>query len=335
MISFLDWYKVLINHHIFNMRKGPGKPHRDGISLIELTRKFPNDDAAREWFESVVWPDGPYCPHCGSYNVQSGAKHPQMTHRCRSCPKKPFFSLKTGNVMQGSNLGYQTWAIAIYLLTTNLKSVSSMKLHRDLDVTQKTAWHLAHRLRRAFADRGGSFWGPVEVDETYLGGKARNMSEARREKVDRIGGPKAAKAAVVGLKDRDTNQVYAQVVESAERKSLHPVIDDNVAIGATIYTDEHQSYKGTNFEHESVNHSAGQYVDGMVHMNGIESFWSMLKRGYMGTFHHFSKKHMDRYVNEFSGRHIIRELDTIHMMEFITLGMFGKRLRCRDLINKS
>ena len=154
---------------------GLGKTHRKGLTLVQLCEMFPTDEAAEAWFAAERWPGGAYCPHCGSVNVQCGIKHPTMTHRCRDCPKRRMFSLKTGTVMQGSPLGYRTWAIAIYLVTTSLKGVSSMKLHRDLGVTQKTAWHLAHRIREAWTDaQPEPFAGPVEADETYVGGKERN-----------------------------------------------------------------------------------------------------------------------------------------------------------------
>ena len=130
--------------------KAPGKANRKGISLVQITNMFPNDEAAEKWITEQRWPDGPYCPHCGSLNVQSGIKHSSMTHRCRDCSNRPMFSLKTGTVMRGTQLGYREWAIAIYLMSTSLKGVSSMKLHRDLDVTQKTAWYLAHRLRESW-----------------------------------------------------------------------------------------------------------------------------------------------------------------------------------------
>jgi len=165
-------------------KAAPGKSHRKGISLVKLTSMFPTDEAAQEWFESVIWPNGPHCPHCGSLNVQAGIKHRSMTHRCRDCPKRPMFSLKTGTAMEGSKLGYRVWAMAIYLLTTNLKSVSSMKLHRGLDICQKSAWFLAHRLREGWTIKGGAkLDGPVEVDETYVGGKRKNMSNAKRKEL--------------------------------------------------------------------------------------------------------------------------------------------------------
>ena len=143
-----------------SMSKGPGKSYREGLSLDRLFRMFPTDEAAEAWFTAERWPDGPYCPHCGSRNIQCGIAHPTMTHRCRDCPKRRMFSLKTGTVMQGSPLGYRTWLAAIYLVATNLKGVSSMKLHRDLGIGQKSAWYLAHRIREAWKEVGDPFAGP-------------------------------------------------------------------------------------------------------------------------------------------------------------------------------
>ena len=130
-------------------QSGPGKSFREGITLVEIFRMFPDDEAAERWFVEARWPDGPWCPHCGSVNVQSGARHKSQPYRCRGCRKR--FSVKTGTAMHDSKLGLQVWAIATYLMTTGIKGTSSMKLHRDLGVTQKTAWHLAHRLRETWA----------------------------------------------------------------------------------------------------------------------------------------------------------------------------------------
>ena len=183
-----------------------GKHHRKGLSLVELTRMFPNDDVAREWVENIRWPEGPRCPKCGSDNIQCDAPHKTMTHRCRKCRK--WFSVRTGTAMQSSKLGLQVWVIAVYLLNTGLKGQSSMKLHRDLNVTQKTAWHLAHRIREAWEDNGGSlFGGPVEADETYIGGKRRNMSNAKRKELKGRGA--VGKAAVVGVQGGFTLEVGA------------------------------------------------------------------------------------------------------------------------------
>jgi transposase-like protein len=230
-------------------RKAPGKSHRKGISLVEIMRKFPNDEAAEAYFVEQRWPEGPACPHCGSTNVQSGTAHKTMPYRCREkeCAKR--FSAKTGTVMEGSKLGFQVWMVATFLLSTNLKSVSSMKLHRDLDITQKSAWFLAHRLRRALDRDGGKFSGPVEVDETYFGGKRKNMSNAKRKELAEQGAGRGAvgKTAVVGIKDRETKHVRAKVVENTDKATLQGFVIDHTAPGATVYTDEASAYEGLPF----------------------------------------------------------------------------------------
>ena len=310
--------------------KAPGKSEREGISLVGLVKMFPSDDAARKWFEDKIWPQGPHCPHCGSFNVQRGIKHKTMTHRCRECDGRPMFSLKTGNIMEGSKLGYQTWAIAIYLVTTSLKGVSSMKLHRDLEITQKSAWHLAHRLRKAFEANTPMFEGPVEADETYMGGKRENMPKAKRKTLKGRG--PVGKTVVAGAKDRATKRVSAKVVETADKRTLHRFIADRAAPGAKVYTDDYAVYRGMPFDHEAVRHVDGEYVRGDVHTQGIESFWAMLKRAHKGTFHHMSPKHLDRYVTEFAGKHNIRGWDTADQMAAVASSMVGKRLMYRELV---
>ena len=310
-------------------QKAPGRSHRKGLSLVEVTGLFPDDNRAREWFATCRWPGGPTCPYCGTTNVQSGIKHKTMTHRCRECPGKRFFSLKTGTLMEGSKLSYRVWAIAIYLMTTNLKGVSSMKLHRDLGITQKSAWHLAHRLRNVWGQEKGSlFLGPVEVDETFIGGKEKNKHGSKK-----IKGAKGTlgKIPVVGMKDRATNSVKASVISNTDRGTLQGFVTELATPGTKIYTDEHSGYDGLE-NHESVRHSVKEYVKEQVHTNGIESFWAMLKRGHYGTYHKMSPKHLNRYVGEFSGRHNHRSLDTLDQMNMIAAGMVGKHLRYDDLI---
>lgn len=312
-------------------RKAPGKAHRKGLSFLEVADMFRDENDAREWIESVRWPQGPYCPYCGSFNVQAGIKHKTMTHRCRDCPSKPMFTLRTGSVMEGSKLKYRAWAVGIYLFSVNIKGVSSMKLHRELKIGQKAAWFMLHRLRLAFEEDTGLFVGPVEADETHMGGRRKNKSKAKRRELTGRGA--VDMTPVAGAKDRETNRVRAKVVEGTDAATLQGFVRETTAPGATLYTDEHGAYRGIEgFEHESVNHSVGEYVRNMASTNGIESFWSMLKRGHQGIYHKMSPKHLDRYVQEFAGRHNVRNADTIDQMAGVVAGMEGKRLRYRELI---
>ena len=213
-----------------------------------------------------------------------------------------------------------------------------MKLHRELKISQKSAWFMLHRIREAWMPRlgyrgwGKSYEGPVEVDETYMGGKRKNMSNARRKELADTGRGAVGKTAVVGVKDRATRQVRAKVVESTDKPTLQRFVYEHTRPGATVYTDEAAVYEGMHFHHETVKHSVSEYVRGMAHVNGMESFWSMLKRAHMGTFHKLSPKHLNRYVQEFAGKHNIRDMDTAVQMTTVAAGLTGRRLLYRELV---
>ena len=294
-------------HDTKSTRKSLQEGH---ITLIELARMFPDEESARQWFEGILWPCGNrHCPRCGSHNTHE-CSHAKMPYRCRDCRK--YFSVKTGTAMGNSPIPLMKWVYAIYLDTTSLKGVSSMKLHRDLGVTQKTAWHMRQRIREAFAAQGPTvrFEGPVEVDENFFGGGESNKREHKKL---RAGRGTVGKTAVVGAKDRDTNKVAAKVVESTDKATLQGFVAN----------------------HSAVRHSVGEYVSGHVHTNGIESFSSMLKRAHKGTFHKLSPKHLQRYVDEFAGRHTIRELDTIEQMSVVTGGLMRRFPPCRTLVRNN
>ena len=314
------------------MPKAPGKAFLSGLSIIEIMDMFPDNQAVEAWFVKNRWPDGVvHCPECGSTNVQTDTPSKTQPYRCRERQCRLRFSAKTGTVMHGSNLPYPTWAIAVYLNLTNLKGVSSIILHRDLKITQKSAWHLAMRLRKALEDDGVNlpFHGPVEADETYIGGLEKNKHYDRKLKAGRGG---VGRAIVAGVKDRETNKVVAKVVPDTKAVTLQGFVEGHTEPTAQVYTDDGGGYEGIDRAHESVKHSVGEYVREMAHTNGMESFWATIERAHKGVFHKFSKKHLDRYVTELPGKHNSRNADTEDQVEGLVAGMVGKRLSYRDLI---
>ena len=311
-------------------KNAPGKHFRKGISLIELFEMFPDNATAQRWFETQRWGANRqylYCPRCGGDRVRPVPSGKPMPYWCSDCRRN--FSVRIGSVMECSKISYQKWAIAIYLWATSLKGVSSMKLHRDLKITQKSAYFMAQRLREAWSGVCGVMAGPVEIDESYFGGRERNK---HADKKLRAGRGTVGKTAVVGARDRATNQVSAAVVEATDAETLQGFVVGQVDPSATVYTDENRAYRGLPHKHETVNHSVSEFVRDMAHTNGIESFWAILKRGYHGTFHHISPKHLHRYVNEFAGRHSLRPQDTERMMQEIYAALIGKRLMYKELI---
>ena len=308
--------------------KAPGKYFRKGLSTSQFFKMFPDDAVAEQWIIKARWPNGIACPDCGSFSVNTQEKHKTMPFRCRDCRKK--FSAKTGTPMHSAKVAYRDWLYAVYLISTNLKGVSSMKLHRELEISQKSAWHLAHRIRKGLAQKEQEqFSGPVEADESYFGGKRHNMSKSKRSGMEGRG--PVGKTAVVGIKGRPSNRVRAEVVSNTTSEKLQEFVLDSIESGAEIYTDEAKAYESLP-NHAAVKHSRLEYVCGQVHTQGIESFWAMLKRAHLGTFHRLSPRHLHRYVDEFVGRHNMRDWDTLEQMGALVRLMDGHRLRYKDLI---
>ena len=310
-------------------KKAPGRADREGISVIELADMFPDEESAEVWFERQMWPSVRCCGHCGSTRTNETPNRKPQPYWCGDC--RSYFSVRTGTALASSKIPLRKWAFAIYLEMTSLKGVSSMKLHRDIKISQKSAWFMLHRIRQAWGGDGGpKFLGPVEVDETYMGGKRKNMPKHIR--AQRLGSGSAGKEAVVGMRDRATGQVRARHVGSANRENVHGFIAENTDPEATVYTDEARVYQNLPFHREAVNHSVGEYVRDMASTNGAESFWAALKRAHMGTFHKMSPKHLDRYVRQFAGKHNFRDMDTLAQMAAVAAGLIGRRLLRRDLV---
>ncbi len=310
-------------------RKAPGKSRRKGLTLLQIADMFRDEETARTWIADQRWPEGPRCPHCDTDNVQCNIKHPTMTHRCRECEGKPLFSVKTGTAMEGSKIKYRHWAVGIYLFSTNLKGVSSMRIHRELGIGQKAAWFMMHRLRIAYDNNGGPFSGPVEAEETYVGGVEKNKHKPKKLNAGR---GTVGKTAVVGMKDRESNMVAAKVIADTTAKTLQGFVEGHTEPSAQVYTDDGTGYAGMDRANESVKHGAGEDVRDMAHTNGIESRWATLKRAHKCVFHKFSVKHLQRCVDEFPASYNACNSDTTDQMRGVVVGMVGKRPSYAQLI---
>ena len=233
--------------------------------------------------------------------------------------------------MHSSKLGTRDWLYAMYLMSVSKKGLSSLQLARELRISQEAAWRLGHKIREAWnQDALFPMSGTVEVDETYIGGKEKNKHESKKLHAGRGA---VGKQAVVGILSRD-GELRARPVDQTNKPTLQGEIRRNVEPGSTVYTDEAAAYRGMReYRHESVAHSAGEYVNGKIHTNGIESFWALLKHGYHGSYHQISVKHLSRYVDEFQHRWNNRDVHALSFMAHTIHGMVGRRLTHRALID--
>ena len=300
-------------------------------NVIGLLKAFPDEAACARHLEQLRWPDGITCPLCESSRKIYRLSRPGI-YKCADCGKQ--FSIRKGTVYEESRIPLQKWFAAAFLMTTSRKGISSYQLAREIGVTQKTAWFVLGRLRKAAEQASadaGTLPGPVEADESYFGGKNKNRHASKKQRNGR--GP-VGKMAVAGVVSRTTGKAVAQKVEKTDTPTLGRFLTDHVEPQETLYTDEARAYTplGTLYQHEAVNHSAGEYVRGHAHTNGVESFWALLKRGYTGVFHDFTWKHLDRYLAEFSQRWNMIGLTSEERIDAILKAGVGGRLTYEELI---
>ncbi len=298
------------------------------ISIFKLHEMFPDEASAEAWFEKLLWPEGVRCSGCGSEDIQARPTKKPLPYRCRSC--RTDFSVRTGTLLHRSHLPLRKWVFAIYLISRP-KGIPSTQLARDLGITQKTAWFLGHRIRQACLQFGRKFLGTVEVDETFVGGKKSNKHRIKGQKFKR---GTADKVPIIGVFERGTKKVQTKVLGDMYGGTLRKPIYDWVYKGMSVYSDEKLEYKkiSEDYYHAFVRHGAGQYVKGKAHTNGLENFWSLFKRGYMGTYHVMSPKHLWRYAREFTARHNAKPLGVYGFMKKLVQGMRGQRLQYQELI---
>ena len=303
-------------------------------TLQEAVLFFGDADNCLNYMAARRWPNGVICPTCGRDDVVFLSN--QKKWQCKSVHPKRQFTVKVGTIFEDSPLGLDKWLIAVWMITNCKNGISSYEVHRAIGVTQKTAWFMIHRIRKAM--ECGSFEklsGEIECDETYIGGKSKNM-HAKRRKEMKIRRGYEEKTGVMGMLQR-SGKVKAKVIKHADTKTLLGLINDNVETGSVVMTDDHGGYRNMSHEdyiHEVINHAV-EYVRGNIHTNSIENFWSLLKRSIKGTYVSVEPSHLQRYVEEQVFRYNERKGTDGTRFEKITSQVSGKRLTYAELTGKT
>lgn len=298
------------------------------LAMSDLTNPiFTDETKAREYLEALRWPDGPYCPHCGSVEgirrLEGKSTRPGL-HQCNEC--RQHFTVTVGTVYERSHIPLHKWLLATHLLSASKKGISAHQLHRMLGITYKSAWFMAHRIREAMKDTNPAPLGgegkTVEADETFIGRKKRKSKKYGYEH----------KMKVVSLVERDGGKARSVVVDKLNTKSIAPILRTTASRKSNLVTDEARHYVKVGREfasHESVNHAAKEYVRGDTHTNTIEGFFSIFKRGMKGIYQHCGEQHLQRYLNEFDFRYNNRQITDAERADEALKGIAGKRLTYR------
>jgi transposase-like protein len=305
-------------------------------TLQEAIVYFSNPDNCREYLVARRWPDGVTCPRCGSRSVTFQSKYNRW--QCGASHDRRQFTAKTGTIMEDSPINLDKWLMAMWQVVNSKNGISSYEVHRAIGITQKSAWFMDHRIRFALGmTPGNKLSGQIEADETFIGGKARNMHPRKRAaKITGTGGKD--KTAVMGILERGSkatgSKVRTRVVDNTKKKTLQSEIREHVLAGSALFTDSLKSYEGLNeFQHEVVDHAV-EYVRGEVHTNGLENFWSLVKRGLNGTYISVEPFHLFRYLDEQAFRYNHRKMNDGERFDIIVRQIVGKRLTWDQLTGK-